>query len=30
MDVEGNGRMDWFFNEWVDGTEIPTYRFEYQ
>ncbi len=22
--------MDWFFNEWVYGTEIPSYRFEYQ
>jgi hypothetical protein len=29
MDVEGNGRMDWFFNEWVYGTEMPTYRLEY-
>ena len=30
MDVEGNGRMDWFFNEWVYGTEVPSYRFDYQ
>ncbi|MFL6229741.1 MAG: carboxypeptidase regulatory-like domain-containing protein [Pyrinomonadaceae bacterium] len=30
MDIEGNGRMDWFFDEWVYGTEIPTYRFEYE
>lgn len=30
MDVEGNGRMDWFFNQWVYGTEIPSYRFEYK
>ena len=30
MDVEGNGRMDWFFNEWVYGTEIPSYHFDYQ
>lgn len=30
MDLEGNGRMDWFFNEWVYGTEIPSYRFDYQ
>jgi hypothetical protein len=22
--------MDWFFNEWVYGTEMPSYRFEYQ
>src|SRR5579871_144913 len=30
MDVEKNGRLDWFFNEWVYGTEIPRYSFEYQ
>lgn len=30
MDVEKNGRLDWFFNEWVYGTEIPKYHFEYQ
>jgi len=30
MDIAGNGRMDWFFNEWVYGTEIPSYHFEYQ
>ncbi|HKP48032.1 MAG TPA: carboxypeptidase regulatory-like domain-containing protein [Pyrinomonadaceae bacterium] len=30
MDVTGNGRMDWFFNEWVYGTEMPSYRFDYQ
>ncbi|MEN3335704.1 MAG: hypothetical protein V7641_5069 [Blastocatellia bacterium] len=29
MDVEGNHRMDWFFDEWVYGTEIPRYRFQY-
>jgi Carboxypeptidase regulatory-like domain/Peptidase family M1 domain len=29
MDLDGNGKMDWFFNEWVYGTEIPTYKFEY-
>jgi len=23
------GPMDWFFNEWVYGTEIPTYDFQY-
>jgi len=26
MDMEGNGRMDWFFNEYVYGTQLPTYR----
>jgi Carboxypeptidase regulatory-like domain/Peptidase family M1 domain len=30
MDIDRNGRMDWFFNEWVYGTEIPSYRFDYQ
>jgi len=30
MDVDKNGRMDWFFNQWVYGTEVPAYRFEYQ
>jgi hypothetical protein len=30
MDVARNGRMDWFFNEWVYGTEVPSYRFDYQ
>src|SRR2546423_1751387 len=29
MDIEGNGRMDWFFNEWVYGMEMPSYKFEY-
>jgi hypothetical protein len=30
MDLEQNGRMDWFFNEWVYGTEVPRYSFSYQ
>jgi hypothetical protein len=30
MDIEGNHRMDWFFNEWVYGTEMPSYQFNYQ
>jgi hypothetical protein len=30
MDLDGNGRLDWFFSEWVYGTEVPRYRFEYQ
>ncbi|HEV2884350.1 MAG TPA: carboxypeptidase regulatory-like domain-containing protein [Pyrinomonadaceae bacterium] len=29
MDIDKNGRMDWFFNQWVYGTEMPSYRFEY-
>ncbi len=30
MDVARNGKMDWFFDEYVYGTEMPTYRFDYQ
>jgi hypothetical protein len=30
MDLQGNGRLDWFFDEWVYGTQIPRYHFEYQ
>jgi hypothetical protein len=30
MDLNGNGRLDWFFNEWVYGTHVPRYHFEYQ
>ena len=29
MDLEGNKRMDWFFSQWVYGTEIPRYKLEY-
>lgn len=29
MDVDKNGRMDWFFNEWVYGTEVPAYHLDY-
>jgi hypothetical protein len=29
MDLDGNGRLDWFFNEWVYGTEVPRYHFDY-
>jgi hypothetical protein len=29
MDVDGNHRMDWFFDDWVYGTDIPSYRLEY-
>jgi Peptidase family M1 domain len=28
MDMEGNQKMDWFFNEYVYGTQLPTYRLE--
>jgi aminopeptidase N len=30
MDFAGDGRLDWFFNEWVYGTQVPRYKFEYQ
>jgi hypothetical protein len=29
-DFENNGRLDWFFREWVYGTEVPRYQFEYE
>lgn len=29
MDVQGNHRMDWFFNEYVYGTALPSYKFDY-
>lgn len=28
MDLEGNHRMDWFFREYVYGTDLPAYHFE--
>ena len=30
MDFNHNGRLDWFFNEWVYGTAIPRYSFSFQ
>jgi hypothetical protein len=30
MNLGGDGTMDWFFNEWVYGIEMPSYNFEYQ
>lgn len=30
MDVAKNGRLDWFFDEWVYGTQVPKYHFDYQ
>ncbi len=29
MDLAGNRRMDWYFNEYVYGTALPVYRFDY-
>jgi aminopeptidase N len=28
MDLEGNHTMDWFFREYVYGTDLPAYHFE--
>ncbi len=28
MDMEGNHKMDWFFNEYVYGTQLPAYRMD--
>jgi len=30
MDLARNGRLDWFFDEWVYGTQVPRYHFDYQ
>jgi len=30
MNVDNNGKMDWFFNEWVYGTQVPAYKLEYK
>ncbi len=30
MNVDQNGKMDWFFDQWVYGTEVPAYKFDYQ
>jgi len=26
MDAAENGKMDWFFDQWVHGTEVPRYK----
>jgi aminopeptidase N len=28
MDLDGNHRMDWFFNQYVYGTALPAYSFD--
>jgi hypothetical protein len=28
MDAEGNQKMDWFFNEYVYGTQLPSYKID--
>jgi Peptidase family M1 domain/Carboxypeptidase regulatory-like domain len=30
MDLQQNGHLDWFFREWVYGTEVPRYSFKYE
>jgi hypothetical protein len=30
MDLDGNGKMDWFFNQWIHGTKIPNYALDYK
>jgi len=30
MDLDGNHKMDWYFNEYVYGTQLPVYHFEAQ
>ncbi|MGB9472350.1 MAG: M1 family aminopeptidase, partial [Candidatus Acidiferrum sp.] len=30
MDLDGNHKMDWFFNEYVYGTQLPAYKFDYK
>jgi hypothetical protein len=29
MDLDGNHKLDWFFNEYVYGTQLPNYKFDY-
>jgi hypothetical protein len=30
LDLQQNGHLDWFFREWVYGTEVPRYEFKYE
>jgi hypothetical protein len=30
MDLQQNGRLRWFFKEWVMGTQVPRYAFKYE
>lgn len=30
LDLQQNGRLDWFFAEWVYGTAVPKYEFHYE
>jgi hypothetical protein len=30
MDLRGDRKLDWFFDEWILGTGIPTYSLDYR
>jgi hypothetical protein len=30
MDIHGDRKLDWFFDQWIMGTGIPTYNLEYK
>ena len=30
MDLDGNGKMNWFFAQWVYGTNVPEYKLDYE
>jgi hypothetical protein len=30
MDIDNNKTMNWFFDQWIYGMEMPCYKFEYQ
>jgi len=30
MDLDENGKMNWFFGQWVYGTSIPEYKLDYE
>ena len=30
MDLDGSNRMNWFFGEWLYGTQVPAYRLSYR
>jgi hypothetical protein len=30
MDIQHDGHLDWFFNEWVYGTQVPRYQLRYE
>jgi len=29
MDIDGSGNMNWFFNQWVYGNQVPSYELNY-